>query len=290
MNLFARITLVALFLLASGCNSPVDLNDPSKDAANGWQPVWGDAASAPLRPGRIIGDGTSSCTAGFLFVDPVAELYYLGTAAHCANTESSEDGTGVRITLDTRIGSVLSLPQTSDEIGTVVFDSDSPVLQEKFGVDVNVDFALVLLDPDVNLLAHPQVVAIDAPTGFVDCTDIATGDRISYYGNGLVYGDTEQTRKREGALVMCERGTFITALTVISGDSGGPAVYNSGGKALGIVSAIDLTTFIPGTIIGCTIPYCLSEAAKAGFGNVALATMNGGFVGLTRQTDNERGQ
>lgn len=277
-----RISVTCIVLSLAACDSSItaDIGDAKNTDAE-WKPIWADAANAELRPGKIISDTASNCTAGFLFVDPISRSYYLGTAAHCAGDELHEDGTGLRISLQESIGTFVTIIESRREIGTVVFDSDSPDLQQKFGVDPDVDFALILLDPDINLIANPQVVSIEAPNGFVDCADIAAGDRMSYYGNGLVYGGTEPTRKREGAVVTCERGIFVTALPAISGDSGGPTVYNAGGKALGIVSALDLTNFLPGTIIGCTLPYCLREAAKAGFGNVALATIDGGFVGLS---------
>lgn len=280
MNKVLHKSLACLVLALAGCDSSMQASEGSKASATDWKPQWGAPDSALLRPGSMIETGSSGCTAGFLFVDPVKQLYYMGTAAHCASGGASDDGTGQRVAVETAIGTVVTIPESRQEIGTVVFDSDSPDLQQNFGVDGGVDFALVLLDPGLNEKSHPQVISMNAPTGFIDCADTASGDRFSFHGHGMVFGGADATRTRPGVLVVCDGNNYAGYTAAIFGDSGGPAVHDANGLALGFISGAGLDTTPPTELIGPTLPYVLRELSKAGFGNVALATVEGGFVGL----------
>lgn len=202
-------------------------------------------------------------------MDPVTTTYYMGTAAHCSSSDDPlNDGVGIRVEL-----------AGYGEIGTVVFDSDSTNLILEYGLDDRVDFSLVQLDEGINLIAHPQVITLDAPTGIIDCAETATGDRFSFHGHGTVFGQLEQTRTRDGVLVVCDGDEYAGYTTAIFGDSGGPVAHASG-AALGLISGAGLHTTPPTELFGPTLPFILRELAKAGRGSVALATMDGGYVGL----------
>lgn len=260
--IFAMLGLAAI---VAGCENSVDsLAEPKAapdNPSDGWRPTWSEVANARLRPGSLI--GPSGCTAGFLFVDPVNQAYYLGTAAHCTDSAdgTTQDGTGTRVELKGVGG-----------IGTVVFDSDGPTPNSGLiRSNPTVDFSLMLLDPDINLIAHPQVISFQGPTGFSDCLDISTGDLIALYGHGEIF-EPVGPRGREGVFDQCNDGTFEGVLPAYFGDSGGPVLHVASGKALGLVSGGG------GVLVGPTLPYIFSALAKAGFGFVALATIDGGYA------------
>lgn len=233
--------------------------------------MWAEVTAAKLRPGSLI----SNCTAGFLFVDPVKQRYYLGTAGHCTDSAdgSTQDGVGTRVTLfDAETDDALG------EIGTVVFDSDGPRSTAGNGLDGegagSVDFTLAELDPGVNLIAHPQVLSLQGPTGYQACSELKSGDTVGFYGNGLGYKES-RLYSRSGAVVRCNPYSPIAeiAIPINFGDSGGPALNLFNGKAIGHASsglAADMNAI--------AMDYVFAELAKAGFGNVALATIDGGYV------------
>lgn len=257
--------MLGLAATVAGCeNSAGNLTEPQAKQdtpAGGWRPVWSDVASARLRPGSRI--GPFGCTAGFLFVDPVSQAYYLSTAAHCTDSVdgTTEDGTGTRV----------ALPNMGD-IGTVVFDSDGPTPSGEVISERGVDFSLVLLDPDINLIANPQMISFEGPTGFSDCSEARAGDLIGLYGHGQIFGPAG-TNGRQGGFLQCNDGRYASVLPSFFGDSGSPVLLIASGRAMGIA-----TSGADGTTHGPTLPLIFSELAKAGFGSVALATMDGGYV------------
>ncbi len=236
-----------------------------------WKPAWGDLTTAKLRPGSKI--LPSECTVGFLYVDPVQQLYYLGTAAHCTDSADSttQDGVGTRVVLDDP-----STGQNLGEIGTVVFDSDGP-LPLTPGVTFNgggVDFSLILLDPGVNLIANPQEISLQGPTGYLNCADLVAGDLIGFYGHAVIYAAVA-LESRYGAVVRCTASDSKAdiGMPIYGGDSGGPFLHLDSGKAIGHASSgVGFYAAVP------TMDYVFRELAAAGFGNVSLATVDGGFI------------
>lgn len=253
-----------LLVAFSGCLDNTDddlgLDDVQGDAGETAEFVleWADPGAATLRPGADM----PICTFDWLFVDPVNGTYYVGIAGHCT------DDIDQNITL---VG--------EGEIGHVVFDSDNSTLQEDFGVEGRVDFSLIELWEGKNLIAHPQIIGFDGPTGYIDCDETAVGDRIAFYGYGMVFGEVEQTRPRHGVLASCDGKDYGAQTTAIFGDSGASVLHYDTGKALGIVSRLGIDAETPSELTGATMPYIFTELAKAGFGNVKLATMDGGLVG-----------
>ena len=78
-------------------------------------------------------------------------------------------------------------------------------------------------------------------------------------------------------LSVCDGRDYGAGTNAIWGDSGGPVIHLDTGAALGIVSRLGVGTVPPSELTGPTLPYIFAELAKAGFGNVALATMDGGY-------------
>lgn len=268
--------LVAAALLVAGCTSdePTTALDSDEDGftdeeeiaagsdpnnatslpilgplQNITQPIWG-AASAPIRPGTPIG----WCTWNFLFWAPNGS-YYIGTAAHCS------DGIGARMPL-----------AGYGEIGTVVYDSDNSTPGS------HADFALVLLDAGKNLEAYPEVVNREGPTGYTMAGDVAVGDVIEHHGYGMVFGDYDQTRDREGVFSgwgpTGPGGDYCSESPIWWGDSGSPILHQESHKAFGIVSRAGWTACVPvAQLMGATLEYIFAELEMHGWGDVELATV-----------------
>jgi hypothetical protein len=244
----------------------------SDGSTTAWTPVWAPLDQAEIRPGTAA----PGCTFNWLFVDPAAQAYFIGIAAHCTSSDDDEepaDGTGERIG---------SSGASEDEAwGTIVYDSDNRTLQEDFGVEDRVDFTLIRLDEGANLRAHPQMMGYEAPVGFIPCGEAAVGDRMGWHGYGMVFGDLDPTRKREGVIGVCDGRDYGAYTNAIWGDSGSAVVHVGSGKALGIVSRLGIDTMPPTELTGATLPYILTELAKVpGFEGVRLATIDGSYVGL----------
>lgn len=241
-------------------------------------PTWAKLEEARIRPGTAA----PGCTFNWVFVDPATQTYYIGHAGHCTgnadNEENPENGMG------TRIGSAGW--QDGEDWGTVVFDSDNRTMQDKFGIEDRVDFSLIQLDEGVNLITHPQMMGYDAPVGFKHCNETSTGDLIGWHGYGMVFGDNDVTRKREGVLAVCDDRDYGAYTNAIFGDSGSAVVHVESRMAMGIVSRLGAETSPPTELTGATIPYILTELAKhPSFGNIHLATSDGGFVGLNSEAE-----
>jgi hypothetical protein len=266
LRIFALL-VTALFM--TGCIAgPASDDNGSEDHSSTegpvrGDPVWGDLATAILRPGAPIG----WCTYNFLFVDPYGEnqtgepTYYIGTAAHCV------EDVGVRMPL-----------AGHGEIGEVVFSSFNETYQEEYGVEEWVDFALVRLDEDLNLQAHPRMMNTDGPTGYAVAADVALGDELIHHGYGLLFGEIEPLRDRPGILVSYDRD-FCSESAVWWGDSGSPVLHADTNKALGIVSRAGWFECLPASqLAGATIPYIMDELAKTPFANVTLALADGSLA------------
>lgn len=261
------VVVAGLAVALTGCENSVGLSAKSRAANDSgketWRPTWGDVATAKVRPGGPISDGgvegvyaDASCTSAFLFVDPVAQIYYMSTAAHCVEGKSSGDRNGV--------GSRVVVP-SAGEVGTVVFDGDN--------VTAAIDFLLIQLDPDVNLVANPQVVELEGPTGFIDCGQVKIGDAFAWHGYGTGFEEAGQMQKRGGTIDDCKNDTFYGFAPAVIGDSGSAVLHTATGAALGVLVATSGSA-----AEGPMLPFIFRELAKAGFGNVALATIDGGYV------------
>lgn len=248
--------VLAVFLIGCEASDKFQNKIDAAQARSQWQPTWANAEAALLRPGSKL--FPSECTAGFLFVDPLTGLYYASTAAHCTDPAegNSEDGTGVRIELD-----------DFGEIGTVILDGDA--------VSPSVDFSLIELDPGINEIANPRVIDFQGPTGLIECTDTALGDSLGLYGHGFIFDTAEFMLAREGTLIECEGAEYGSAFLTDGGDSGAPVLHLSSSRALGMHTGQSSS----GGAIGPVFPAIFLLLRSAGYNSVALATMDGGYVG-----------
>ncbi|MBI2382782.1 MAG: hypothetical protein HYV18_01735 [Gammaproteobacteria bacterium] len=266
---FCFPALTGLLIAVSGCDNSTGIAESRAEADPGaWRPTWGDVASAKLRPGSWISDGTegSSCTLGFLFVDPTTQTYYAGTAAHCFNSEDgrTQDGTGRRVWL-----------YDFGVVGTVVFDSDGPAPVQTLSGYTGSDFSLIQLDPGINLVANPEMFSFPGPTGIAYCARTSVGDDLGFYGWGFA-SNVIAAYRREGVLLGCDDGENLQSVMipfVSNGDSGGPALHLGSGGALGFLVGFGING-----AIGKAMGRVFYDLNKAGFGTVALATIDGGYV------------
>jgi hypothetical protein len=112
--------------------------------------------------------------------------------------------------------------------------------------------------------AHPY-----RPTGSTISTQTNTGDVLLLSGYGVVFSTLAQTRG-PGILAADTPTADFAELPSIFGDSGGPVIEASTGKALGIVSGIGLTV-PPSTLLGPTVEGTLKTLGSHGF-SVQLVT------------------
>ena len=264
-----RIAPVAgLLLLLSACGGGGggggDVAAKAVDETAPWRPEWASPADAKIRPGvRLTPIG---CTSAFLFVDPVSHRYYLSTADHCTlAADGGYQGIGTRVGIE-----------DFGEVGTVVLDSESETHPE------HADFALIELDPGMNLAANPQVFGLDGPavvaigpTGYRGCNEVQSGEAFAWHGY-LSYLDNvgEPSRARQGTVNYCLSRSLFGTAPAYKGDSGAATLLIETGEAMGL-----LVAFSSGGGIQFTPMDRVFEAlAQAGFGAVALATIDGNYV------------
>lgn len=215
----------------------------------GPRPAFGGTDS-PLRPGASLG---GYCTFNFVFYDaklsrgqkPVA---YIGTAGHCTD----------------ELGEPAELEGVG-RIGTVVYDSDL--------VESPVDFSLIRIDPKMIGRTNPEMLGWYGPTGFATVDDLQFMDVVDLHGYGLVLGENDVTRDRQGYLVDWTEDEYVVDMPAVNGDSGSPLLQDRSGKALGIVSRYGFSASPPSTDTGPLMPYVFRELKAAGFGDVVLATV-----------------
>jgi hypothetical protein len=174
----------------------------------------------------------------------------VGTAAHCTE----------------RVGERVTVPGTG-QIGTVVYDSDS--------VGSDVDFTLIRIDDELVGRTNPQVRGFSGPTGSVAPAELQRGDLVDVFGYGVVVGSREQTRARRGVLMNWDATEYAINMPAVNGDSGGPILHSSTGKALGIVSRYGFFATPPSTDQGPLMTYVFRALADARLGDVVLATVEG---------------
>lgn len=189
----------------------------------------------PIQPG----DATDGCTLDFVF-DGADGRTYIGIAGHCVHESD-------------RVSAIGHGP-----FGTVVYASDD--------AGPRLDVALIRVDRDKETAVSPAVVGHpDTPTGVTQPGETAAGDLLQMSGYGVVYQTTQATREnRTAVLVDDDPLRYCSQAPVSFGDSGGPIVHASTGKALGLVSRLD-TGECPGTLVGPTIQAFLAQAAADGF-------------------------
>lgn len=253
-----RLRLAALLLVVAGLVAPTGYAGAQADTAQptaveGAQPDWGDETS-PIRPGASLG---GYCTYNWVFYRPAeptledpdpAPTAYIGTAGHCTD----------------ELGERVQLGDGGPEIGTVVYDSDE--------VGSSVDFSLIELDAERVSETNPTMLGWGGPTGSIEASELAIGDRVDVHGYGMVLGENDVTRSRFGFLVNWTDDEYVADMPAVWGDSGSPLLHHDTGKALGIISQFGFFATPPSTDTGPMMPWIFRELEAAGLGAVLLAT------------------
>jgi len=242
--LFAALLLIVTVL------APAAVATAEPRTGEDARPAFGDLGS-PIRPGASLG---GYCTFNFIFYDAFLEedeqpVAYIGTAGHCTDDLSE------RVVL-----------ASFGEIGTVVYDSDL--------VDSGVDFSLIEIDADLIGDTNPQMLGWDGPTGYATLADLQRGDIVDLHGYGLVLGQNDLTRDRQGLLVNWTDDEYVIDMPAVNGDSGSPILQDRTGYALGVVSRYGFAAIPPSTDTGPMLPWILRELDAAGLGDVVLATID----------------
>ncbi len=168
-----------------------------------------------IRPGARM-DAPSGCTYNFVFQDAASKLY-IGTAGHCVSAA------GDRVSA-AGIG----------EFGTVRY---------AIAQDVGTDFALIEIDADKYAQVTPAMCHWGGPTAADDgAAPLGTGTK--QYGHGVVLGQNDATRARQGELIVWESAYWRATHPVTGGDSGSPMML-ADGRAAGVVTHLSFSFSYP---------------------------------------------
>lgn len=197
------------------------------------------ANAGSIQPGDFMQNGDKGCTLGFVVTSGV-DTYFL-TAAHCVDVPSE-----VVLADGTVVGDAVAEGSSVDE-----------------PPDPADDWALVQVRPHLLSSVVSAVRGGSTPTGVATSADTGLGDLIKHSGYGIPWDITNLTREqRYGVLWSEDDGTWASIGPDTFGDSGGPVVHVSSGKALGLVSRLCLGTC---TSIGPTIAGIFDRAAAIGY-------------------------
>ncbi|HVL89653.1 MAG TPA: serine protease [Actinomycetota bacterium] len=204
-------------------------------------PAWASVATATIYPGvSTISDG-NQCTANFVFFDETS--IYLGLAAHCISIDdaTSTDGCLARIQPGVREVQI----QGATKRGQMVYNSWS-TMQQRRETDRTTcrynDFALVRLDPADHGRVNPSVPVFGGPSSGTAAT--STGQNVYGYGNSWLWLGVPAARPHRGVTLSSSAWVHkvYTVAPGIPGDSGS-AYLDAGGRALGVLSALELAPF-----------------------------------------------
>ena len=195
------------------------------------------AAAQPVQPGAYHVTGDAGCTLNFIYDGSGGP--YVGTAAHCV-----------------------------DNVGQWSYDADGAPIGRVAAIgnedSTEADWALIRIEGDAlsrikpGVLGHPGT-----PTGVTTSTTTNTGDAVYTSGHGLGFNFINVTREQRPAILTYDDPEIYTVLgALIFGDSGGPIVHASTGRALGIVSRLCIGICEEE---GPTVQGIIAKAAAKGF-------------------------
>lgn len=215
--------------------------------------AWAPAASAAIHPGTQMYTAGAQCTGNFVFADSAGHVY-VGYAAHCAGLGSETDTNGCT-TSSVKLGTNVTFNKGGSVLtdGTVVgrgkLAYSSWITMHRRGTrDADAcaynDLALVRVNPADKGKVNPTVPVLGGPTG-IDTNGVAAGDRIYSYGNSSLRAGLEVLSPKVGASLgdgvsgTPWSHTIYTVTPGVPGDSGS-GFMSSGGKAVGVLSTLDL--------------------------------------------------
>jgi hypothetical protein len=235
-----RLTAVLSALVSAGCLGGV----PSPvSAALQWAP----ASSATIHPGVQLFTNGAQCTANFIFTN--GAHVYVGQAAHCSGTGLNSVGDGCT-SPSLPLGTAVGIPGARRP-GRIAYSSWL-TMQSVHEADSNTcqynDLALVELDPADVGSVNPSIPIWGGPVG-ISTGGTSESDPVYGYGHSeLAMGLSLLGSKQGVSLGDSGNGwshRVLTASPGIPGDSGS-AYLDSQGRALGILSTLDLVP-VPGS-------------------------------------------
>lgn len=228
--LYGSLSLAVAFVMFSGMLPSG--SDPAPPAA---------AGTFAIQPGDYSWAGNAGCTLSWVY-DGLGDLegrVFIGTAAHCVSS----------------VGQVVNANGNPAFGRVAVMGSACCTATDWALIEVQPEF-VGRVDPSVK--GHPHV-----PVGYTRAADTTAGDVLQVSGYGTVLSWSQVSREnRVGYLVFDSPTLYQSHIPTIWGDSGGPIMHFSTGKALGIVSRLN---FVGAFEQGPTVEGILAAAADAGF-------------------------
>jgi hypothetical protein len=242
-------------------------------------PTWAPASSASIHPGVQVFTAGAQCTANFVYYD--ASNVYLGQAAHCSGTGSSTDTNGC---------TAASLPDgTAVDVtgagkpGVMVYNSWNAMKRagekDPSTCQYN-DLALIKIDPADAGKVNPSIPFWGGPTGVTG--SVPGNDKVESYGNSELRGGVSALSPKQGVQLSQDSGGWnhqvYTATPGIPGDSGS-AFIDSGGRAFGILSTVELAPVAGSNGVGDVSRELSWMSAHSSFTGVTLAPGDVAFRG-----------
>jgi hypothetical protein len=207
--------------------------------------TWAAPDKATLRPGRVLETSGAFCTGNFVFTDAAGHVY-LGQAAHCSAKGAPTDFNGCKdqsLPLGTKV-TVLG----ANVRGTLAYNSWLAMQEageKNLAACRNNDFALVRLPDDAQTHVNPSIPVFGGPKG-VNSEGVRRGEAVFSYGNSPLRANIGLLApKRGGVIATVEDGwahLVLFATPGVPGDSGS-AVLDSSGRAVGVLSSLNLYPF-----------------------------------------------
>lgn len=263
--------VAALVVCLGGCHAGAGIEADKATPDPGTSPMtvaaadagvrWASRANSQIAPGTQVYTGDGQCTANFVFIDKLRNVF-VGQAAHCAARGSSEETNGCRadsLPLGTAItfrrgGSPVSAGDLVGR-GRLVYSSWITMQQRNesdSAVCSHNDFALVKVDARYLKLVNPSLPFWGGPTD-LSTSGSASGDEVFSYGNSSLRAGLAALSPQQGVIESADpavRGWAHTTTSPrpgIPGDSGS-AYLDANGRALGTLSTLGLSIPITNTI------------------------------------------
>jgi hypothetical protein len=235
--------------------------------------AWAPAKSATVHPGVQVFTEGAQCTSNFVFAEGAS--VYLGQAAHCSGTggQTETDGCSSGSLL---LGTPVEITGASKP-GRLVYNSWL-TMQANGETDPDTcaynDLALIEISPADVGSVNPSVPGFGGPTGVGAVGGL--GSTVYSYGNSELRGGVTKLSPKQGIVVQSEGGGWshiVTTLTPgIPGDSGS-GFLNESGKAIGILSTLQLAPLAGTNGVGDLAKELAYMRANSGFG--AMQLVNG---------------
>ncbi len=275
----AGVLAAGAALVVTGPSSASDTAAPAK--ATHARTAWAPAASATIHPGVMMYTDGAQCTANYVFTDAAGSTY-VGYAAHCAGTGAATDTNGCDS------GSLpLGTPVTFNEGGSLVSDgtqvgtgklvySSWITMQKNNETNADAcafnDLALVKVDPAYVSDVNPSIPFWGGPAG-INTTGTQPGDQVYTYGNSSLRAGVSALSPHTGVSVGDDGNGWSHGLYTVTpgipGDSGS-AFLDANGKALGVLSTIELAPLPAANNIGDINKELTYAKANSGLSGLSL--------------------